>query len=96
MAARSAARAISPSNDVELAHQMALADPADRRVAAHLADILGAEADQPDARATARRRGRRLAAGMTATYDQNVVHDRALAERRFPGNDPLFHVERRS
>ena len=44
---------------VEFADQMSLADAADRRIAAHLADILGAEGDQPDARAATRRgRGR--------------------------------------
>ena len=67
-----------PVEHVELAHQMALADPADRRVARHLADILGAEADQADASAAARRRSRGLAAGMTAANDQDVKHRRRL------------------
>ena len=40
-----------PVEHVELAHQMALADAADRRVARHLPGVLGAEGQQPDARA---------------------------------------------
>ena len=63
-----------PVEHVELAHQMALADPADRRVARHLPDILGAEGQQADARAAARRRGRGFASGMAGADDENVEH----------------------
>ena len=62
---------------VELAHQMALADAADRGIARHLAGILGAEGEQADARAAAGRGSRSLAAGMAGTDHQNVVHDPA-------------------
>jgi hypothetical protein len=75
-----------PVEDVELANQMALADPADRRVAAHLAEVFGAEADQADASAAARRRCRRLAAGMTAANDQDIEHSGPLAESGFRRN----------
>ena len=61
---------------------MALADPADRRVARHLANVLRAEARQAHARATTRRGRSRFAAGMTATNDQNVVHRCANSLRR--------------
>ena len=65
---------------------MTLADAADRRVARHLAGILGAEGEQADARAAASRGGRGLAAGMAGADHQNVVHARALS-------GSVFHVE---
>ena len=65
-----------PVEHVELAHQMTLADAADRRIARHLAEILGAEGQQADARAAARRGGRRFAPGVAGADDQYVVHAR--------------------
>ncbi len=63
-----------PVEHVELAHQMALANPADRRVARHLPDILGAEGQQADARAAPGRGSRSLAAGMAGADDEHVIH----------------------
>ena len=68
-----------PVENVQLAHEMAFADPADRRVARHLPDIFGAESQQADARAAAGRSGGRLAAGMAGADDQNVEHARRLS-----------------
>jgi hypothetical protein len=68
-----------PVEHVQLAYQMALADAADRRVAAHLAYIVGAEADHPHARAAPRRGSGGLAASVSAPNDQHIEHRRALA-----------------
>ena len=57
---------------VDLAHQMALAEPADGRIAGHLADGREAVGDQRRARAHARGRGRGLAAGMAAADDDDI------------------------
>ena len=65
---------------VDLAHQVALAEAADGRVARHLADRRGAVRDQERPRAHARRGRGGLAAGMAATDDDDVG-----AMRRFPG-----------
>ena len=57
---------------IDLAHQMALADPADRGIAGHLADGLELVRQQQRARAKPRGRGRRLAARMPSTDDDDV------------------------
>ena len=57
---------------IDLAHQMALAEPADRRVAGHRADSREPMRDQRGARAHARRRGRGLAAGVPAADHDDV------------------------
>ena len=57
---------------IDLAHQVALAEPADGRVAGHLADGGEAVRDQRRARAHARRRRRGLAAGMAAADHDDV------------------------
>ncbi|MNS59720.1 hypothetical protein D3C72_926850 [compost metagenome] len=57
---------------VDLAHQMALAQAADGRVAAHLANGLELLRQQQGAGARARRRGRSFAAGVTAADDDDV------------------------
>ncbi len=72
-----------PVEHVELAHQMALADAADRRIARHLTYVFRAEREQANARAAASRGSRSLAAGMAGADHQNVVHDLALADRCF-------------
>ena len=54
---------------VDLADQMPLAEPANGRIAGHLADRGEAVGDQRRARTHASRRGRRLAAGMAAADD---------------------------
>ena len=64
---------------VDLAHQMALGEPADRRVARHLADRRAAVRQQRRARADPRRRGRRLTAGMAAADHDDVVFRAGLA-----------------
>ena len=58
---------------VDLADQMPLAQAADRRVAAHLADLGGVERQQQRLGPGARRSGCGFAAGMTAADDHNVV-----------------------
>ena len=58
---------------IDLAHQMALAEPADRRIARHRADGREPMRDQRRARAHARGRRRGLAAGMAAADDDDVV-----------------------
>ena len=79
---------------VELADQMAFADPADRRVARHLAKIFRAECQQADARTAPCRRSGRLAPGMTRTNDNDIVHLQSLRDSRFRGNDQVvFHVK---
>ena len=57
---------------IDLAHQMALAEPADGRVAGHLADGGEAVRDQRRARAHAGSRRRGLAAGMAAADNDDV------------------------
>ena len=62
---------------IDLAHDMALADPADRGVAGHGADGLSRECDQGHIRATAGGDRCRLHAGVTATDNQDIemLHD---------------------
>ena len=58
---------------VDLAHQMALAEAANGRIAGHFADRGEAVGDQRRARAHAGRSGRSLAAGMAAADHDHVV-----------------------
>jgi hypothetical protein len=57
---------------IDLAHQMALAEPTDGRIAGHLADGGKAVRHQRRARAHAGRGGRSLAAGMAAADNDDV------------------------
>jgi hypothetical protein len=57
---------------IDLPHQMALAEPADGRIAGHLADGGKAVRDQRRTRAHASRRSRSLAAGMAAADNDDV------------------------
>ena len=61
---------------VDLAHQMALAQAADRRIAGHLADRCEAVGDQRGSRAAARRRGRGFASRMAPADDNDVKFHR--------------------
>jgi hypothetical protein len=65
---------------VDLAHEMALAQSANRRVAAHRADLVGIETDQRRARACRAASGR-LDAGVTAADHNDVegMHAPALS-----------------
>jgi hypothetical protein len=65
--------------DIELANEMSLAHPANRRVARHLPGILGAEGQQPNARAAAARRGRSFASGMAGADHQDIEHAAGLS-----------------
>ena len=58
---------------VDLADQMALAEPADRRIARHLADGRRLVGDERRARAHARGGRRRLAAGVAAADNDDIV-----------------------
>ena len=80
MPAWSASAAHDAVQRIDLADQMALAQPADRRIARHRADRGEALGDQRRVRAHARGRRRGLAAGMAATHYDHVE----------PG---LFHVK---
>ena len=57
---------------VDLAHEVPLADAAEGRVAAHLAEGLDALGQQQSLAAHARSRERRLGAGMAATYHDDL------------------------
>jgi hypothetical protein len=59
---------------IDLLHQVAFADAADRRVAAHLPQGLDVVAQQQRRAAHARRRQRRLGAGMATADDDDVEH----------------------
>ena len=61
-----------PIERIDLAHQMPLAQPADRRIARHGADGGEAVRDQRRSRAHARGGGRSLAAGMAATNHNHI------------------------
>ena len=79
---------------VDFADQMALAHPADRRIARHLAKIVRAKGQQRHARAAARRGTSRLASGMTATNDQYVEHRPPIQARARRVQRSMFHVKR--
>jgi len=72
-----------PVEGVDFAHQMALAEPADRGVARHRADRFALLRHQRRACAEARRRRGRFAAGVTATNDDDVVSPHSLRLGRF-------------
>jgi hypothetical protein len=80
---------------IDLADQMPLAHAADRWIARHLAKVVGAKAEQRDARATTGSRTSRLAPGMTSANNQYVEHEGAHtgagpAVQRAAGADPCF------
>ena len=93
---------------IDLAHQMPLAEPADRRVARHLADRRPLMRQQHRARPEPRRRRRRLAPGMPAADHDDVVarnsrlHDAsefknaAAGCRVLPGRTAYSGIERPS
>jgi hypothetical protein len=58
---------------VDLANEMALPQPADCRVAGHLADRVAPMRDQGGARSKARGGGRGFAPGMASADDNDVV-----------------------
>ena len=57
---------------IDLAHEVALAEAADGRIAGHLADGGEGVGDERRTRAHARSRGRGLAAGMAAAHNDHV------------------------
>ena len=92
-----------PVERVDLAHQMALAEPADRRVAGHLADPVEPVGDQRRPRPHPRSGGGRLAPGMAAADHDHVVCPPGTAHgAEFRVADPechpglMFHVKHRS
>jgi hypothetical protein len=68
-----------PIEHIELTDEMTFADAADRRIARHLANVLGAEREQSDARATTRRGGRSFASGVAGSDDKDVEHAGSLS-----------------
>ncbi len=66
-----------PVEGIDLAHQVPLAEATDRRVAAHSPDCVEIEADEADARIHPRSHGGRLAAGMAAPDDEEIVRAHA-------------------
>ena len=66
---------------VDLAHQMALAEPADRRIAGHFADGFELVRDQQRLRAPPGRRRRRFAARMAAADHDDIVPAHAPSNR---------------
>jgi hypothetical protein len=72
-----------PAERVDLAYQVALADAADRRVAAHRADRLDVVREQQGARAGARCRERGLGAGVAAADHDHVVTVEGIAHAQF-------------
>ena len=70
---------------VDLAHQVALAEAADGRIAGHLADRGEGVGDERRARAHARSRGRGFAAGVAAAHNDHVeLSFGHTGEIRFP------------
>ena len=67
---------------VDLAHEVALAQPADRRVAGHHADGLGLVGQQQGPGAEPGRRRRGLAAGMAAADHDHVMTGHGRRDRR--------------
>ena len=81
---------------VDLTNEVALAEAADRRIAAHGAHGFPVEADECHARAHAGGDGSRLAAGMAAADHDHVewMHRAHLLQRTIPVKAPcVFHVE---
>ena len=77
---------------IDLAHQMALAEPADGRIAGHRADGGEAMGDQRRARAHAGGRSRRLTAGVAAADNDHVeagVHPKILQDAGLVANAGL-------
>src|SRR3546814_9461506 len=70
-----------PVQRIDLAHQMALAQPADRRVARHLADLARILRDEAHARADPSGGGCRLAPGVPAA-DHQHIEDRPIRHGR--------------
>ncbi len=77
---------------IDLAHQMALAEPADGRVAGHLADGREGVGDEGRSGAHARGRGGRLAPGVAAAHHDHIEglsvlisHGADFYVRRGPG-----------
>jgi hypothetical protein len=68
-----------PPKSINLADQMTLTHPADRRVTGHSAKVGSRKGRQRHTAAATRGSSRCFHAGVTRTNDQNVKHDRALA-----------------
>ena len=67
-----------PVERVYFPDDMTFTNTADRRIAAHHAEVVTPEGDQPSARTASRSRSCRFAAGVTPAKDKHVEHDRAL------------------
>ena len=85
MPAASAARPISAIERVDLAHEVALADAADGRIAGHFADRGGAMGDERGRGAAARGRRRGFAARMAAADHDDIKAGHVVVK--------VFHVK---
>ena len=79
----------NPVQRVDLAHQVALAQAADRRIAGHFADRCEAVGDERGRGAGARRRGRGFAARVPSADDNDVKFHRRSPVSRETRNDGL-------
>ena len=93
-----------PVERIDLAHKMALAEPADRRIARHRPDGRETVRHQRGARTGGRRSARRLATGMSAADDDYIVGSWSCAcpwngfandaMMRLRQDSQMFHVKR--
>ena len=79
-----------PAQRIDLSNQMALTNATNRRVARQHTGVACVECNQRRARAEARRRRSRFAAGVTGTDDDDIerIHGKSLSHPA-----PMFHVE---
>src|SRR3546814_334015 len=82
-----------PVERVDFAHQMALAESADRRVARHRPDQRRIETDERDARAEPRGGGGGLGPGVSTTDDDDIessatLHDGGALSAKRAANPP--------
>jgi hypothetical protein len=81
------------AHGVDFASQMPLAHTPDRRIAGHLAQIVGAKGEQAHTSATPGRSACRFAPRVTAANDQDIKHPRPIQVARLSFNVAAFHVK---
>ena len=78
---------------VDFTNEMALADPADRRITRHAPDIGAVEAKQRHARSAPRGGTSGLGPRVARSNHDDVVHCRRPRRLQLRGQNELFHVE---